>query len=266
MRHSGTPTQANAAEPAKPPNAGASPATVQTAGQVGMRNRLLATLEPDDFAYLAPHMTRVPLHMRQTLIESDVPFRDVFFIESGIASILARSDEGGVEIGMIGPEGMAGISTVLGTDRSPNVFLIQAPGEALSLPASILRAAFEARPTLRSLVLRYVQYLMIQTTRTIYANARLGIEARLARWILMTNDRLGTDDLPLTHEFLSMMLGTRRSSITTATHVLEGNGLIKAQRGNIVMRDRGKLEELAGDAYGLAEAEYERLLPPRLPR
>jgi CRP-like cAMP-binding protein len=108
-------------------------------------------------------------------------------------------------------------------------------------------------------LLRYVQFLMTQTAQTAYANASFGVESRLARWILMTHDRLKRDDLPLTHEFMSMMLGTRRSSVTTATHVLEGNGLIRATRGVITVRDREKLEELAGDAYGLAEAEYERL-------
>lgn len=225
------------------------------------RNRLLAALAPSDFDRLAPHMSSVDLHMREILIESGAPIEGVFFVESGIASILARTEEGRVEVGMVGSEGVGGISVVLGTNRSPNALMVQAPGEALYVPASIFKTAFDENGTIRSVFLSYLHYLMIQTGQTAYANARLGIEARLARWILMTNDRLGTEDLPLTHEFLSMMLGTRRSSITTATHILEGNGLIRARRANIVVRDRPKLEELAGDAYGRAEAEYERLFP-----
>jgi hypothetical protein len=100
---------------------------------------------------------------------------------------------------------------------------------------------------------------MIQTMQTAYANAEFTIEQRLARWILMTDDRITRDDLPLTHEFLSLMIGTRRASITEATHVLEGEGLIRATRGRITVRDRSGLQARAGSAYGVAEREYDRL-------
>lgn len=231
--------------------------------QSNTRNRLLSFLEPADFARLEPHLAPVQLRLRDVLIGENAEIDHVFFVESGIVSILAPGEDRHVEVGMIGPEGVAGLSVLLGTGRSPNVLMVQAEGKALRLPAEVLRAAFDERETMRLTLLRYLHCLILQTARTAYANARLGIEARLARWILMTQDRLGTDDLPLTHELLSMMLGTRRSSVTTATHILEGNGLIKARRAHIEVRNRRKLEDLAGDAYGPAEAEYERLFPRR---
>jgi CRP-like cAMP-binding protein len=223
------------------------------------QNRLLGALAREDFDRLAPHLTSVDLELREVLIEADMPISDVYFIETGIVSILAQTQVERIEVGMVGSEGLGGISALLGTDRSPNLLLVQASGHALRAPAAVMREIFDERPGFREIILRYVQYLMIQMGRTAYANARFGIESRLARWILMTDDRLDTHDLPLTHEFLSMMLGTRRSSVTTATHILEGNGLIRAKRANIMVQDRGKLQELAGDAYGPAEAEYARL-------
>ncbi|KQT46266.1 CarD family transcriptional regulator [Aureimonas sp. Leaf454] len=227
--------------------------------QNGLRNRLLRALDPADFERLAAHLEPVDLVLREVLIEPDTPIAHLHFVEEGIVSIIAQTIDERVEVGMVGPEGLGGVSILLGTDRSPNLLIVQATGSTLRVPAAIVRAAFDESRGFRDVLLRYVQCLMIQMSRTTYANARFGIESRLARWILMTHDRLGSDELPLTHEFLSMMLGTRRSSITTATHVLEGNGLIRAKRANIVVLDRAKLEELAGDSYGAAEAEYERL-------
>ena len=138
--------------------------------------------------------------------------------------------------------------------------MVQADLLALRLPAPLLQAALNDSPALRGLLGRYVQSMIVQVGQTVYANTDLTIEARLARWILMTQDRLRKDELILTHEFLAMMLGVRRPGITTATHVLEGLGMIRARRGRIVVVDRDKLEDLAGEAYGPAEAEYERLI------
>jgi CRP-like cAMP-binding protein len=108
--------------------------------------------------------------------------------------------------------------------------------------------------------LRYVHAYMVQVSQTAYANAGYDIEARLARWVLITHDRIEVDELSLTHEFLAMMLGTRRSGVTIAVQTLEGNGMIRAQRGRITVLDRAKLRQLAGDAYGLAEREYNNVL------
>lgn len=118
----------------------------------------------------------------------------------------------------------------------------------------------DGRKAVRGLLGRYVDSMIIQVGQTVHANADLNLEARLARWILMMHDRLQSDELPLTHDFLAAMLNVRRPGVTTATHILEGAGMIKAKRGRIIVLDREKLMEMAGETYGIAEAEYDRLL------
>ena len=224
--------------------------------QASVRNRLLATLTPDDFDLLQPDLEPVPLDFRHWLIEAGEPIQHVTFPEQGIVSILANTTEGRIEVGMIGPEGMAGLPVVLGIERSPHGYMVQAEGEALRITAPALRIAIPHSPSLQAGFLRYVHTLMVQTAQTAYANAGFTIEARLARWILMTDDRLEGDELPLTHDFLSMMLGVRRPGVTIAVQTLEGDKLIRAKRGGIAVLDRVRLEEVAGDAYGVSEAEY----------
>ncbi|CAA2154759.1 hypothetical protein MBRA_00434 [Methylobacterium brachiatum] len=228
--------------------------------QDGVRNRLLRLMPPEDFARLAPALESVSVPLRELLILPLQPITHAHFIEEGIVSLVADTVEGRIEIGVIGYEGMCGAPLVLGADRTPHTALVQSDLVALRLPAAVLQAALDESAPLRSLLGRYVQSLIVQVGHTVYANTDLTIEARLARWILMTHDRLQKDELILTHEFLAMMLGVRRPGVTTATHVLEGSGMIKARRGRIIVTDRDKLEDLAGDAYGPAEAEYERLL------
>lgn len=228
--------------------------------QSEVRNRLLATLLVDDFARLSPALERVPLRLHETVLEPHQPIAHAYFVESGICSYLADTQDGRIEIGLVGPEGMVGTPLVLGTDRGPFAALIQGEGEALRIPAADLCAALNASPALRGLLGRYVQSFIAQVGGTAYANAELTIEARLARWILMYQDRMDQDDLPITHEFLSLMLGVRRPGVTTATHMLESVGMIRARRGHITVLDREKLENMAGDTYGAAEAEYERLI------
>src|SRR3954466_12371993 len=228
--------------------------------QASVRNRLLAALTPDAFWLLQPHLEPVPLGLRQWVIETQQPIQHVYFPEHGIVSVLADTSQGRIEVGLIGPEGMAGLPVVLGIDHSPYGYMVQADGEALRIPAQDLRTAMRHSPSLHSAFLRYTHALMVQTAQTAYANAGFTIEARLARWVLMTDDRLERDDLPLTHDFLAMMLGVRRPGVTLAMQALEGGGLIQAKRGSITVLDRTGLEALAKDAYGLAEAEYARVM------
>lgn len=228
--------------------------------QSNVRNRLLAALSPDDFARLAPSFEIVSLPVRETLIVPGERITHAHFVEDGLVSLIADTAEGRIEIGLVGREGLVGVPLVLGTDRTPHIALVQAGLVALRIAARPLTAALDASPALRGVLGRYVQGLIVQVGQTVYANTDLTIEARLARWILMTHERLDGDELPLTHEFLSMMLGVRRPGVTTATHVLEGAGMIRARRGRIIVLDREKLEDMAGDAYGPAEAEFERLL------
>jgi len=224
--------------------------------QPSVRNRLLATLPLDDFDLLQPDLEPVPLELRHWLIEAGEPIQHVTFPEHGIVSVLADTSQGRIEVGLIGPEGMAGLPVVLGIERSPHAYMVQAAGEALRIPAPDLRAALRHSPSLHAGLLRYAHALMVQTAETAYANAGFTMEARLARWILMTDDRLAREDLPLTHDFLSIMLGVRRPGVTIAVQNLESNRLIRAKRGGITVLDRTGLQEVAGDAYGLSEAEY----------
>ena len=230
--------------------------------QTSVHNRLLSGLTPEDFGLLQPHLETVPLEMRQWVIKAGEPIQHVTFPEHGIISILADTSQGRIEVGLIGPEGMAGVPVVLGIDHSPHGYMVQAEGEALRIPAQDLRTAMRHSPSLHAGFLRYAHALMIQTAQTAYANAGFGIEARLARWILMTDDRLNHDELPLTHDFLSMMLGVRRPGVTIAVQNLESNRLIRAKRGHITVLDRTGLEGVADGAYGASEAEYASVMGP----
>src|SRR5215204_4246711 len=224
--------------------------------QISTRNHLLSALNRDDFDLLQPDLEPVALDLRQWLIEAGEPIQQVYFPEHGIVSILADTTKGRIEVGLIGPEGMAGLPVVLGVDRSPHGYMVQAAGEALRITTPELRTALQQSPSLQAVLLRYAHALMVQTAQTAYANAGFSIEARLARWILMTDDRLEGGDLPLTHDFLSMMLGVCRPGVTLAVQELEGNRLIRAARGRITVLDRTGLEGVAEGAYGISEAEY----------
>ncbi|MCJ2092298.1 Crp/Fnr family transcriptional regulator [Methylobacterium sp. J-072] len=228
--------------------------------QSDSRNRLLGALAPEDFTRLAPALERWPLHLHDTLIRAHEPLSHAYFVETGLVSLVAATEGGRIEIGLVGQEGLAGVPLVLGTDRGPVLGIVQGGGEALRIPASALREALQASPGLRGVLGRYVLSLMIQMGYTVYASAELNVEARLARWILMTHDRLNAEAMPLTQEFMAMMLGVRRTGVTAALYVLSGAGMVRASEGRITVLDRDRLKDLAGDTYGPAEGEYERLL------
>ncbi|MER2251220.1 Crp/Fnr family transcriptional regulator [Methylorubrum podarium] len=226
-------------------------------------NRLLASLAEDDLASLSPHLEPVGLRLGTVLIEPDQPICHAFFPEQGLGSVVANSQSGsGAEIGLVGRDGFVGTSLVLGSDRIPHQIFMQVGGHGHRISADALRQAFEASPTLRSLLLCYVQTFLIQTAQTALANASAPVEERLARWLLMYHDRQEGDELSITHEFLSLMLGVRRPTVTVALQMLEGARLIQARRGRVIVLNRAGLEEAAGEAYGPAEAEYARLISP----
>ncbi len=206
------------------------------------------------------------MNLREVLMQAGEPIAHVYFVDQGIVSVLAENTQERIEVGMVGPEGLVGLPVVLGVSRSVHVLLVQAEGEALRIPAAELRAAMDRSSSMRALLARYVHYFTVLVSQTAYANANFGLESRLARWILMTQDRLKLDELPLTHEFMSMMLGVRRPGVTIATQVLEGNGLIRARRGRITVLDRERLIELAENSYGLPEAEYADVIGQPLAR
>ncbi|KQO55891.1 CarD family transcriptional regulator [Methylobacterium sp. Leaf102] len=224
-------------------------------------NRLLKVMPPEDFARLRPHLEPVDLLTGQILLAPNARTEHIHFIETGIASITAEGANGRVEVGIIGREGAVGITPVLlGSDRIPHNHFIQMPGSALQIRTDALTAAVEESPTLRKLLLRYVLTEMIQVRQTAFINATHEIEARLARWLLMCHDRVDGDEILLKHDFLSMMLGVRRSGVTLAMQQLEGAGRIRARRGRITVVNRELLEEMADGGYGTPEAEYARLI------
>lgn len=232
-----------------------------TTDQSAVRNRLLRTMSPEDFALLAPDLVPCKAPRGTMLFRKDQPIETVWFIDSGIASIITVSAEGQrVESGLFGRDGFAPVALALGSDRTANDCLIQLPDDCFRIDAAALQAAFEGSRTLHVLLLRFAHALAMQTSYTALSNAIHPIEERLARWLLMCHDRIDGDDMPITHDFLSIMLAVRRPSVTTSLHVLEGNGFIRAERGCVIMRDRAALEAFAADGYGAPEREYERLI------
>jgi CRP-like cAMP-binding protein len=224
-------------------------------------NKLLASLSTNDFDLLEPYLESVTLGIRKHLEKPNQRINAAYFPESGFASVVAVQSNGKqVEIGLIGREGMTGLPIVLGNHRSPHATYIQAAGTGKCIPATELRKATQTSQSLRDALLKYVQAFGVQTTHTAISNAQARMDVRLARWILMAHDRIGSDTLPLTHEFLSLMLSVRRPGVTDTLNALRTKGLISYQRGQITVRDRKGLERSAGEAYGIPEAEYRRLI------
>lgn len=224
-------------------------------------NLLLKGLIPSDIALLQPNLIPLSLPLRLDMEKPQKQIADVYFLERGIASVVAVFPGGvTVEIGLIGCEGMSGSAVVLGIDRSPHSTYIQIAGGGQRIAADHLRAAMNESQSLRARLLKYVQAFSVQTAHTAVANARASLPQRLARWILMSHDRVPGDRLALTHEFLSLMLAVRRAGVTEAIHALASQKLISASRGEITVVDRKGIEKVAGHFYGAPEAEYRRLM------
>jgi CRP-like cAMP-binding protein len=224
-------------------------------------NRLLASLSTDDFDLLEPHLQSVTLGLRKHLERPNRRIEAAYFPEAGFASVVALQSSGKeVEIGLIGREGMTALPIVFGDHRSPHATYIQAPGTGKCMPATELRKAMQTSRSLRDSLLKFVQAFGVQTSHTAICNAHFKLDVRLARWLLMAQDRIGEDTLPLTHEFLSLMLGVRRAGVTETLHALREQGLISYGRGLITVEDRKGMERKAGAAYGVPEAEYRRLI------
>ena len=199
---------------------------------------------------LQPHLETIRLPVRKMLEARNRKIRTVYFMESGFASVVANgTSEPSIEIGIIGREGMSGLAVVLGADRPVHETYIQAAGSGLCLAADSLRGAIDKSPTLHRELLKAAYAFQTQVTQTALANGRSKIEERLARWLLLADDRIDGDELPLTHEFLSLMLGVQRSGVTLAVQALEAEGLIAARRGRISILDRAKLEKKSNGTY-----------------
>lgn len=227
------------------------------------RNRLLAALAARDFDVLAPHLEAVQLDLRKPLEQPRKPIEALYFMEHGIASVVTANDPNApIEIGLIGREGVTGLAVILGDDRSPHSTYIQVAGHGQRIGVRPMRDALDKSAGLRNILSRYAYAFMVQTAATAAVNAKGSIEERLARWVLMAHDRGDGDEIPLTHEFLALMLGTRRPGVTEGIHALAKQGLIRGNRGIIAVVDREGLVERAGRFYGEPESEYDRLIGP----
>ena len=209
-----------------------------------------APVTREDFALLEPHLEAVDLPVRRWLETRKKRIDHVYFPESGFASVVADgTGKPSIEVGIIGREGMTGLAVALGQDRASHDCNIQVAGKGLRMSAAKFREADARSPALHRGVLLCANAYLLQATTTALANGRSKTEERLARWLLMADDRIDTDELPLTHEFLGMMLGTYRPGVTKAVQALEKEGLIAARRGGITILDRKALEQRSNGSY-----------------
>jgi CRP-like cAMP-binding protein len=228
--------------------------------QSQIQNKLLQKLTTADFNVVWPNMERVDLTLKQEILTRGEVTSHVYFPEDSVASLLAKTQSVcAIEVGMFGFEGMSDMVVRAG-DIAALTSVVQVAGAAWRINAADFARLLHAVPSLNEVTLRFKEVTAIQFAYTALAHGSFTIEERLARWLLMSHDRSRRETIPMIHEFLAAMLAVRRSGITTATHLLEGVGAIKAVRGAITIRDRAKLLEIAGESYGTPEAEYDRLM------
>src|SRR5215213_6616402 len=224
-------------------------------------NRLLARLSSADRRVLQSSLQPIDLPVRSVLIRPNTPFEYVYFIEEGVASLLALAEHGrAAEVGTIGNEGLVGAYGVMGGDTMPNECFMQVGGRGQRMPLAILRRAAVASPTLLTAIGNYVHAFSVLAMQSAACNALHGLSERLARWLLMTQDRTG-DELPLTHEFLGLMLGATRPSVSVAALVLQEAGLIRYRQGNIRVLNRTGLEAASCECYGITRRFFDALSP-----
>ncbi|NLR97190.1 Crp/Fnr family transcriptional regulator [Rhizobium sp. P38BS-XIX] len=223
-------------------------------------NKLLSILPVEDYATIVPDLEHVQLRMGAAIAMEGSPIDYVYFLTSGIGSLLTHTPEGRTaEAGVFGPEGYVPTSAIAGVEISSYDVLIQSEAEADRMSYHRFRQHMLESKNFSKLMIRSIEAFSIQLAYNAISNALHDVTERLARWLLMCHDRVPGHEITLTHEFLSTMLAVRRPSVTTSLHVLEGNGYIRAERGRITIRNRSALEEFAHDAYGKPEREYDRL-------
>ena len=218
----------------------------------GRQNRLLFALTPEDHSLLAPHLKEQSLKLGTLVQEAGEPVEQIYFPHQGMVSLLAiMSDGQGIETATVGSEGVVGAMSGFGVRRGFTRAVVQAPLVASRISSLQFQAAVQKSETLRNLMASYSETLLAQVQQTAACNALHAMESRLARWLLQTRDRIDTDVLPLTQEFLSQMLGVRRTTVTLVARQLEQAGLIQNRRGRIVIIDRKGLEDVACECYAI---------------
>jgi CRP-like cAMP-binding protein len=230
-------------------------------------NQLLRQLSGADAGLLRPAFEPMQLDVGRVLYAPGQPVRHVYFVESGLVSIVgANKGRRRMEVGMVGFEGMTSLETILGGGLAAHEALVQSPGSALRLSAAAMRDATAQSRSLHDMLLRYVHAFMVQGSHAAIAAGRARIDERLSRGLLMWHDRIRDAELFVTHEFLALLMGVRRQGVTVALHELEGKGLIRSMRNRVRIIDRAGLERTANGFYGAPEDEYRRLFGEDLRR
>jgi CRP-like cAMP-binding protein len=235
---------------------------VQLDRTTGRRNLLLAALPAADLALLTPHLKPAALTQGIVLQEQGEAIDEVHFPDDGIISLLAVMQQGNaIELATIGFEGAVGSLSGLGPRRSHTRAVVQVPGHGQRIPAARFRKAAEESEAIRNIVVRYGEMLLIQVQQTAACNALHPVEARLSRWLLQARDRLQSNTIQLTHEFLSQMLGVRRTTVTVVANSLQIAGLIRYHRGQIEIVDRAGLEAKACECYEAIRRQIDQVAP-----
>ncbi len=224
-------------------------------------NRLLGLLSRRDYALLRPHLQRIPLEYRQPLYNAYEAIRFVYFIETGVASLVNTMENGqAAEVGTIGNEGMVGLPILLSDDRAPTSVYIQVPGVGLRMRAALLKKELKKSNSMRITMHRYAHAFFNQVAQSAACNQFHSIEQRCSRWMLMTHDRMQSSQFMLTQEFLAMMLGVQRTGVTAAAGGLQRAGLIVYKRGNVTIIDHRGLECRACECYRASKLDFDYLL------
>ena len=224
-------------------------------------NRLLSLLSDNDYERLRPHLSPVVLDYRKSLYEASRPIEHVYFPIDGVASlVITTSDGASAEVGTIGNEGFVGLPVCLGDRDAPSSVYVQVPGTALRIDARIFRGELERSPTLNLVMLRYAHAFFNQVAQSAACAHLHRVEQRCCRWLLMTRDRMPSGDFLLTHEFLGMMLGVRRTTVTDVMGALQKAGLIRYRRGHVSILDHEELRQRACECYEISKLEFDRLL------
>ena len=226
------------------------------------QNHLLAALPSGDYQRLASHLELVPMKLGEVLYESGVQLRYVYFPTTSILSLLYVMEDGAsAEIAIVGNEGILGISLFMGGESTPSRAVVQSAGHAFRLKAALLKNEFGRFGPTMHLLLRYTQALITQMAQTAVCNRHHSVDQQLCRWLLLSLDRLQTNELSMTQELIANMLGVRREGVTEAAGKLQNAGLISYQRGRITVLDRPGLEARSCECYQVVKTEFDRLLP-----
>jgi CRP-like cAMP-binding protein len=224
-------------------------------------NRLLGLLTEADHERLRPHLHAVPLEYRKSLYEADKSIEFVWFIETGVGSLVNTMTNGdAAEVGTIGNEGMVGLPVLFGDRQAPTSVYVQVPGAGLKMSAAVFERELAQSVSMRRVMLHYAHAFFNQVAQSAACNQYHSLRQRCCRWLLMTHDRMDSDQFLLTQEFLAMMLGVQRSGVSAAAGALQRSGFIHYNRGHVTIIDRAGLERQACECYSIAKKEFDRLL------